>query len=275
LIFSTGSLNQLPVAFEALFADERIALVGVNVNGDGARLARDFKCTVNGLLNVALRKAKTSMEDLAAAVCPREFRVKKDSIESKVRLSNWAQWPLTELQLKYASLDAVLSFAIFFFQQFDRNKTGWDDAGAMTTDSIAMEDLLLQTQHPEESNGKVAAPRETNNGAHGHFFIMHRNRSIVPPNLEKKVHPTGTANALDGVVAIISGVLDSMSRDEMTKYIQRHGGKVVKSVTNSTTMLINDHGTVGPSKRKKIEAKNIPIVSEDVIFDMVRKSSIP
>ena len=104
---------------------------------------------------------------------------------------------------------------------------------------------------------------------------MHRNRSIVPPNLEKKVHPTGTANALDGVVAIISGVLDSMSRDEMTKYIQRHGGKVVKSVTNSTTMLINDHGTVGPSKRKKIEAKNIPIVSEDVIFDMVRKSSIP
>ena len=87
--------------------------------------------------------------------------------------------------------------------------------------------------------------------------------------------PSGPANSLQGVVAIISGVLDSMSRDQMTKYIQKHGGKVVKSVTNSTTHLINDHGTVGPSKKKKCEAKNIPIVSENVIFELVQKSIEP
>ena len=104
---------------------------------------------------------------------------------------------------------------------------------------------------------------------------MHRNRSIVPPNLNKKVHPSGPPDCLQGVVAIISGVLDSMSREQMTKYIQKHGGKVVKSVTNSTTHLINDHGTVGPSKRKKCESKKIPIVSENVIFELVQNSIVP
>ena len=92
MVFSTGSLNQLPAAFEALFADERIALVGVNVNGDGARLARDFKCTVNGLLNVALRKVKTSMEDLAAAV----ERADEASRMGAVDYAERVEWRLTE-----------------------------------------------------------------------------------------------------------------------------------------------------------------------------------
>ena len=277
LVFSTGSLQRLPLAFETLLADKRIALVGVNIVGDGARLSRDFRCRVTGLLNVAIGQRKSSMEDLAARTCPKQFHIKKSSIENKVRLSNWAQWPLTDLQVQYASFDAVLSFAIFFFQQ---NGSGakWNDAAALCSYHVDVKDVKLEQQEaPEEDTdaGAKEQPKKKAKSAHSHFFIMHRNRSIVPPNLNKKEHPSGPANSLQGVVAIISGVLDSMSRDQMTKYIQKHGGKVVKSVTNSTTHLINDHGTVGPSKKKKCEAKNIPIVSENVIFELVQKSIEP
>ncbi len=58
------------------------------------------------------------------------------------------------------------------------------------------------------------------------FFLMHRNKSIVPPNLGNKEHVKGDKNALKDVVVVISGVLDSFSREEMSNYVTEHGGKV-------------------------------------------------
>ena len=76
--------------------------------------------------------------------------------------------------------------------------------------------------------------------------------------------------ALLGKVVVISGVLDSMSREEMSAYVLSHGGKVSKSITKGTTHLVNDHGVVGPSKRMKCEAQGVPVVGEDAIFELVR-----
>ena len=110
--------------------------------------------------------------------------------------------------------------------------------------------------------------------ANSNFFIMHRNRSIVPPNLQTKDHPAGTKDCLKGFVVVASGVLDSFSRKDFAEYVQKHGGKISKSITNSTSFLVNDHGTVGPSKLKKCQVKGIPVVGEDHILDIVRKSSL-
>jgi hypothetical protein len=41
----------------------------------------------------------------------------------------------------------------------------------------------------------------------------------------------GAAGALAGKCFVVSGVLDSMTRDECAAYIQRHGGQVGKSLT--------------------------------------------
>ena len=54
----------------------------------------------------------------------------------------------------------------------------------------------------------------------------------------------------------------------------RHGGKTVKSVTNSLTHLVTDvEGTGGVSKLKQCKQKGIAVVGEDFIFDIVKKSA--
>ena len=82
---------------------------------------------------------------------------------------------------------------------------------------------------------------------------MHRNRSIVPPNLDLKEHPEGTKESLKGLVIVASGVLDSFSRKGFADYVKRHRGKISTSIT-VPSFLVNDRGTVGPSKLKKCKA---------------------
>jgi len=64
-----------------------------------------------------------------------------------------------------------------------------------------------------------------------------------------------------------------MSRDEMTKYVLKHGGKVAKSVTKSLTHLVSDvEGTIGHSKLAKCQQSGVSVVGEEAIFDIVRAS---
>jgi len=270
LILCVSEWEELPPLLVNLLTDESIIKVGVNISGDASRIARDFNCAVRGLLNLdrGHRGPRATMEALCREVCPEEFHVDKDSVESKVRLSNWAAWPLTELQLKYASMDVVVSFAIFLFMQ---PQGSWQDRRVV--ELPALSSFTLEACAPLPSNRKTELQRApSTGGVHSNFFLMHQNRSIVPPNINKKEYPKGSSNALQGLVIVVSGVLDSMSREDMTSYVEAHGGKVGKAITKGTTHLVNDHGVIGPSKLKKCEAQSVPVVGEDAIFEIVKKS---
>lgn len=273
LILSVGHWDKLPPLLLDMLADKSIAKVGVNISGDGARLARDFGCPVHGLLNLEKgRGPRMTMEKLCQIHCPKAFHINKDSVESKVRLGNWATWPLSDLQLKYASMDAVLSFAIFQFQQ----KGGdWSERCKLLlpkTSDVSLDSCLPCIEGEKRETELVSAPLI--GGKNANFFLMHQNRSIIPPNMDKKEHPRGDKTALQGKVMVISGVLDSMSREQMSAYIVSHGGKTSKSITLKTTHLLNDHGAVGPSKLLKCQAQGVPVVSEDAVFEMVRTHSL-
>lgn len=69
------------------------------------------------------------------------------------------------------------------------------------------------------------------------------------------------------------GVLDSMNRKECEEYILKHGGAMAKSITVKVTHVLNDHGEIGPVKLKQAQAKGIPVVSEDVLFQLVELGS--
>merc|ERR1711904_737170 len=106
------------------------------------------------------------------------------------------------------------------------------------------------------------------------FFMAMRNSIVKAPNVGKKHHPEGSSNALAGVCIIVSGVLDSFERADMEAYVKKHGGSVSKSVTAKVTHLVTDHGEAGPSKLAKCKEFGIPVVSEDVILDMVGKVTV-
>ena len=130
--------------------------------------------------------------------------------------------------------------------------------------------LVTRARVPWQAAAKEkAAATKKSSSANASFFIMHRNKSIVPPTAGVKEHPEGPATALRSVKAVISGVLDSMDRVEMKNYIVRHGGQCVGSISKKVTHLLNDHGEIGPSKKNKCEGFGIPICSEDAIFALV------
>lgn len=68
-------------------------------------------------------------------------------------------------------------------------------------------------------------------------------------------------NALEGEIVVVSGVFESMSRDEAKAAVTSHGGRLVGSISGKTTLVLAGEN-MGPSKRQKAEKLGVPIVSE-------------
>lgn len=95
-----------------------------------------------------------------------------------------------------------------------------------------------------------------------------------PPNLGMREQPPkGHSDALSGMTFVMSGVLDSMLRDEAERYIQRHGGRVTSSVSGKTTfLLVGEH--TGKSKYNAAKEKGVKLIDEDGLRALV-SASIP
>ncbi|HUH27016.1 NAD-dependent DNA ligase LigA [Gelidibacter sp.] len=68
-------------------------------------------------------------------------------------------------------------------------------------------------------------------------------------------------NILNGQIFVVSGVFESVSRDELKKLIEDNGGKVSGSISKKTSYIIAGEN-MGPSKRIKAEQLQVPIISE-------------
>ena len=65
----------------------------------------------------------------------------------------------------------------------------------------------------------------------------------------------------EGKSIVVSGVFSNFSRSELKQLIEELGGKNVSSISSKTDLLIAGD-QMGPAKKKKAEALNIPILSE-------------
>lgn len=54
----------------------------------------------------------------------------------------------------------------------------------------------------------------------------------------QKEIPEGASGCLSGLTFVISGVLDSLTRDECSDVIRKYGGKVTGNVSGKTSYLI-------------------------------------
>ncbi|MEZ4792057.1 MAG: NAD-dependent DNA ligase LigA [Gelidibacter sp.] len=66
---------------------------------------------------------------------------------------------------------------------------------------------------------------------------------------------------LSGQTFVVSGVFESLSRDELKKLIEDNGGNVSSSISSKTSYIIAGDN-MGPSKKTKAEQLNITILSE-------------
>lgn len=109
-----------------------------------------------------------------------------------------------------------------------------------------------------------------------------------PPKHGSKPIPRGKPDCLSGMVFVLTGLNESLTRDEMSNLIQNHGGwttmeplmnRVEKTaVSGKTTYLVagfemeDGRPIQEGSKYKKAMEKNVRIIDEDALLKMIRDS---
>jgi len=78
----------------------------------------------------------------------------------------------------------------------------------------------------------------------------------------------GQTDTLSGSIFVVSGVFEKVSRTELKKLIEDHGGKVASSISGKTNYVVAGD-KMGPSKRTKAESLGVPIISETDFFTML------
>ncbi|XP_060102254.1 replication factor C subunit 1 isoform X2 [Heteronotia binoei] len=90
-----------------------------------------------------------------------------------------------------------------------------------------------------------------------------------PKALGSKEIPQGGDNCLEGLTFVITGVLESIERDEAKTLIERYGGKVTGNISKKTNYLVKGRDC-GVSKCEKASALGTKIIDEDGLFDLIR-----
>uniref|UniRef100_A0A2K6S7G2 Replication factor C subunit 1 n=1 Tax=Saimiri boliviensis boliviensis TaxID=39432 RepID=A0A2K6S7G2_SAIBB len=90
-----------------------------------------------------------------------------------------------------------------------------------------------------------------------------------PKALGSKEIPKGAENCLEGLTFVITGVLESIERDEAKSLIERYGGKVTGNVSKKTNYLVMGRDS-GQSKSDKAAALGTKIIDEDGLLNLIR-----
>ena len=94
-------------------------------------------------------------------------------------------------------------------------------------------------------------------------IIMRLRQAGLQMELQQTDEEQGS-DVLAGQSVVVSGVF-SISRDEIKKLVEQNGGRNVSSISKQTSFVLAGK-KMGPEKRKKAEALNIPVLSEEDFY---------
>ncbi|GAA0871638.1 NAD-dependent DNA ligase LigA [Gangjinia marincola] len=107
------------------------------------------------------------------------------------------------------------------------------------------------------------------------FFRQEKNQELVQRLKAKGLQLSlseeeleNQSDTLAGMSIVISGVFETISRNDLKKLIEQHGGKVSSSISSKTAYLVAGNN-MGPSKRTKAESNGVKIISEKSFLFML------
>ncbi|GCC24657.1 hypothetical protein chiPu_0003059 [Chiloscyllium punctatum] len=117
-----------------------------------------------------------------------------------------------------------------------------------------------------EHSGKETAEKKRQNYLAYRSFL---NRD-GPRALGSKEIPQGAENCLEGLSFVITGVLESMERDDAKSLIERYGGKLTGNISKKTNYLVTGREG-GRAKLDKAESLGTKQIDEDGLLDLIRR----
>ncbi|XP_062333992.1 replication factor C subunit 1 [Osmerus eperlanus] len=137
-------------------------------------------------------------------------------------------------------------------------KTG-SVAGITTSTTLKSSPKKSESTSPED-----AEKRRGNSSA----FRNYLNRE-GPRALGSKEIPQGADNCLEGCVFVLTGVLESLEREEAKRLVERYGGKVTSNISRRTSYLVLGRDS-GQAKTDKALSLGTQILDEDGLLDLIR-----
>lgn len=108
------------------------------------------------------------------------------------------------------------------------------------------------------------------------FFASEENQRIIARlkdfGVQLEISAEKLANQSDrlsGLIFVVSGVFETVSRDELKQLIEDNGGKVSSSISSKTSFVVAGEN-MGPSKKQKAESLSVSIISETEFLQKIR-----
>ncbi|MDY2587670.1 NAD-dependent DNA ligase LigA [Winogradskyella aquimaris] len=108
------------------------------------------------------------------------------------------------------------------------------------------------------------------------FFYSEENKMIIDRlkryGVQLEISAEKLANQTDklkGQTFVVSGVFETISRNDLKKLIEDNGGKVSSSISSKTNYVVAGD-KMGPSKRTKAESLNIKILTEQEFLELLK-----
>ena len=118
------------------------------------------------------------------------------------------------------------------------------------------------------NKGDKADHSEKKSSSRAAYFAFQNRQG--PQNVGSKKLPSGPDDCLVGKSFVLTGVLESFERDDVKSFIERHGGKVVTTVSSKTSYIVIGRDA-GESKTSKAEKCGTEKLDEDQLLDLVSK----
>lgn len=103
------------------------------------------------------------------------------------------------------------------------------------------------------------------------LYQKYLNRS-GPKHLGAKQIPEGLPGCLKDCSFLLTGVLDSFEREEITEAITKYGGTVKNAISKKVTHVLAGEDA-GPAKMAKAQELGIKIINEDEFIELINKNS--
>lgn len=135
--------------------------------------------------------------------------------------------------------------------------------------------------HQEKAERSPAAVKRCDISSSDDVFERKRQHAIQyqrylqregPKNPGGKEVPQGKPGCLSGLVFVVTGVLETIDREETNSLIKQCGGRVTSTVSRNTNYLVVGEQP-GPAKIEKAAKVNTPHLTEDELFALIRTKS--